>query len=162
MGCGRVCWWPGICRWELGSGDVATEGPFGVDVRDRRRAGVDRDAALASALARSGSCMRVVRSDLREVRFGRESTRWKSPSPFTDDGPDCASSESSQSDESSSSSMALSETPSSSSSSEPNTELYCAGRATATSSLNEAFFLLPVLVRLPDCRRLSDRLLRCM
>lgn len=142
----------------VGEGEVATDGPFGVVALDLRRAGVDRDAAFARALALSGSCIKVVSSDRREVRLGLESTRWKSSRSFTDDGPDCWSSESSQSEESSSSSMALSET-SSSSSSDPNTELYSAAFATATSSLNAVLFLLPSLVKLLGCLRLSEMLL---
>ena len=98
-----------------GSGEVATDGPFGVSLPDRRIAGVERDAAFASAFARSGSCIKVVRSDRRDVRFGLESCRWNISFSFTDDGP-LWSSESSQSDESSSSSIALSDTSSSSSS----------------------------------------------
>lgn len=46
MGCGRVGSWPGMGIRALGSGEVATDGPFGVLVRERRMAGVDRDAAF--------------------------------------------------------------------------------------------------------------------
>ena len=74
-----------ICA--LDSGEVATEGPFGVLLPDRCIAGVDRDAAFASAFARSGSCIRVVSSDRREVRFGLESTRWNISFSLTDEGP---------------------------------------------------------------------------
>lgn len=70
---GISCTGMGMCR--PGAGEVATDGPLGVEVRDRRSAGDDREAAFASALARSGSCINVVRSDRRETRFGRESTR---------------------------------------------------------------------------------------
>ena len=128
----------------LGSGDVATEGPFGDVVRDRRMAGVERDAAFCIAFARSGSCIKVVSNDRRVVRFGLESTRWNISFSLTEDGP-LWSSESSQSDESSSSSIALSDT-SSSSSSDSNTGLCSAARPTATSSLNEVCFLLPMLL----------------
>lgn len=103
------------CKCEPDSGDVARDGPLGVVVRDRRMAGVDRDAAFARALALSGSCMSVVSNDRRDVRFGLESTRWNRSFSLTEDGP-LPSSESSQSDESSSSSIALSEISSSSSS----------------------------------------------
>lgn len=61
--------------WIPDSGEVPTDGPFGVLRPDRRMCGVDREAAFASAFARSGSCMSVVRRDRLEVRFGRESTR---------------------------------------------------------------------------------------
>lgn len=77
----------GVGSCALGSGEVATDGPFGVFRPDRRMCGVERDAAFASAFARSGSCIKVVRSDRRDVRFGLESTRWKSSFSFTDDGP---------------------------------------------------------------------------
>ena len=116
---------------------------------------MERDAAFASAFARSGSCIKVVSSDRRDVRFGLESTRWKSSFSFTDDGP-LWSSESSQSEESSSSSIALSET-SSSSSSDSKTGLCVAALATATSSLKEVCFLLLELPKLLFGRlRLSD------
>lgn len=46
IGRGRVGSCPGMCICALGSGDVATDGPFGVLVRDRRMAGVDFDAAF--------------------------------------------------------------------------------------------------------------------
>ena len=78
IGLALVGSWPGSARRAPGSGEVASEGPFGVDVLDRRSMGVDFEAAFCSAFARSGSCMRVVRSDRREVKFGRESTRAKS------------------------------------------------------------------------------------
>lgn len=150
------------CKFEPVSGEVATEGPLGVVVLDLLIAGVERDAALASAFARSGSCISVVSSDRRDVRFGLESTRWKRSFSFTDDGP-LASSESSQSEESSSSSMALSDT-SSSSSSLSKTGLFLAAAALpiATSSLKEVCFLLPSLRRLLLLRRLSESTLRCM
>lgn len=146
----------GMWTWTPGCGDVAREGPLGVLVLDRRSAGVDRDAAFARALARSGSCIMVVSRDRRDVRFGLESTRWKSSLSLTEDGPLC-SSESSQSDESSSSSIALSEI-SSSSSSDSNTGLSLdAARPTATSSLNEVCFLFSSLPLLPfECFSLSD------
>ena len=65
-----------LCSSDCSSaGEVAIESPLGVEFRDRRIAGVDRDAAFASALARSGSCIKVVNKDRRDVRFGRESTR---------------------------------------------------------------------------------------
>jgi len=137
----RVASWFGCGgSWMVGCGEPGADGPLGVLVRDRRSAGVDLVAALAMAFARSGSCIIVVSSDRREVRFGRESTRWNISFSLTEDGPLC-SSESSQSDESSSSSMALSET-SSSSSSDSKTGL---SLATATSSLNDACFLLSSL-----------------
>ena len=101
--------WPGRVRCVPGSGDVAREGPLGVEERERRRAGEEREAAFWRALARSGSCMRVVRRERREVRFGRESTRWKRWCSAMEEGPLCCSSESSQSEESSSSSIADSE-----------------------------------------------------
>lgn len=83
--------------------------------------------------------------DLREVRFGRESTRWKYSFSFTDDGPLGSSESSHSSESSSSSSMALSETSSSSSSDSSNTGLCSAALPTATSSLKEVcFLLLPV------------------
>ena len=139
----------------FGSGEVATDGPFGVFRPDLRMCGVERDAALASAFARSGSCIKVVRSDRRDVRFGLESTRWKSSFSLTDDGP-LWSSESSQSEESSSSSIALSET-SSSSSSDSKTGLCVAALPTATSSLNDVCFLLLEALKLLFGRlRLSD------
>ena len=77
----------GISICALGSGEVAHEGPFGVLLPERRIAGVEREAAFASALARSGSCSWVVRSDRRDVRFGLESTRWNISFSFTEDGP---------------------------------------------------------------------------
>lgn len=137
------------------SGEVATDGPLGVAVRDRRIAGVDRDAAFASAFARSGSCIKVVKSERRDVRFGRESTRWNRSFSLTDE---CAliSSESSQSDESSSSSIALSDT-SSSSSSDSNTGLCSAARPIAISFLKDVCFLLLDPPRGPAGRfKLSD------
>jgi hypothetical protein len=75
MGFERDDSWMGACRCMLGTGEPATEGPLGVVVRDRRRAGVERDASLAIAFARSGSCMRVVSIERLEVRFACESTR---------------------------------------------------------------------------------------
>jgi hypothetical protein len=100
----------------LGTGEPATDGPLGVVLRDRLNAGTDRDASLAIAFARSGSCISVVSMERLEVKLACESTRWKSVSrSFTEEGP-LASSESSQSEESSSSSIALSEISSSSSS----------------------------------------------
>lgn len=91
------------------SGEAATEGPLGEDVRDRCNAGVERDAiaAFASAFALSFWCSIVVMRDLREVRFGLESTRWKNVLSSMLALP-LSSFESSQSDESSSSSIALS------------------------------------------------------
>ncbi len=148
---------PGTCSCALGSGEVATVGPFGVLRPDLRIAGVEREAALASAFARSGSCIRVVSSDRREVRFGRESTRWNSSRSFTEEDL-LWSSESSQSDESSSSSIALSDTSSSSSSDSSKTGLCSAARPTMTSSLNEVCFRLQLLLTwLPPRLRLSDR-----
>lgn len=115
IGLDRVVSWTGMAIGAPGSGDPGTDGPLGGVVRWRRSMGVDRDAAFCNAFARSGSCIKVVSNDLREVRFGRESTRWNMSFSLTEDGP-LWSSESSQSDESSSSSIALSETSSSSSS----------------------------------------------
>ena len=46
--------------------------------RERRRAGVDREAIFWKAAALSPSFMRVVRRDLRETRLGLELTRWNS------------------------------------------------------------------------------------
>lgn len=119
-------------------------------MRDRRRAGVDRDASFAKAFARSGSCISVVSIDRLEVRFACESTRWNMGSrSFTEEGP-LLSSESSQSDESSSSSIALSEI-SSSSSSDSKTGLWRdAALPMATSSLNDVCFLLSRFFKLSD------------
>ncbi len=97
------------CSW----GEVPSEGPLGVEVRERRMAGVDREASFWRASARSFSCIRLVRSDRREVRFGRESTRWNMSFSSALDRPSSVS-ESSQASSSSSSSIALSETSSSS------------------------------------------------
>lgn len=57
------------------SGEPATDGPLGEEVRDRCSAGVEREAAAVRAAARCGSWSAVVRSDRLEVRFGLESTR---------------------------------------------------------------------------------------
>lgn len=140
----------GAGSWGVGTGDPATEGPLGVVVRDRRSAGVDRDASFAMAFARSGSCIKVVSMDRLEVRFACESTRWNIGSrSLTEEGP-LLSSESSQSDESSSSSIALSEI-SSSSSSDSKTGLWRdAALPMATSSLNDVCFLLSRVFRLSD------------
>ena len=159
IGIARVAPWFALSICEPCSGEVATEGPFGVVFLDRRIAGVEREAALASARARSGSCMSVVSSDRRDVRFGLESTRWKSSFSLTDE---CALWSDSQSDESSSSSsIALSDTASSSSSSssDSNTGLCSAARPIATSSLNEVCFLPRPLRLLVGRLRLSDRTL---
>ena len=59
-------------RSEIGEswdGEGATEGPWGVVVLDRR-AGVDRDPALASAAARLGSQSRVERRERRDGSSG--------------------------------------------------------------------------------------------
>lgn len=99
MGFERVGSWMGAWSCTLGTGEPATEGPLGVVVRDRRSAGVEREASFAIALARSGSCISVVSIDLLDVRLACESTRWKRGSrSFTDEGP-LLSSESSQSEE---------------------------------------------------------------
>ena len=61
-----------------GSGEVATDGPFGELVLDRRIAGVERDAAFWSALVRSlgtSPARSIVMSERREVKLGLESTR---------------------------------------------------------------------------------------
>jgi hypothetical protein len=134
----------------LGTGEPATDGPLGVVLRDRLNAGTDRDASLAIAFARSGSCISVVSMERLEVKFACESTRWKSVSrSFTEEGP-LASSESSQSDESSSSSIALSEISSSSSSDSKTGLCRDAALPMATSSLNEVCFLLSRCFRLSD------------
>ena len=144
--------WMGACKCMLGTGEPATEGPLGVVVRDRRRAGVERDASLAIAFALSGSCMRVVSIERREVRFACESTRWNNgvSLSFTDEGPLLLSSESSQSEESSSSSIALSEISSSSSSDSKTGLCRDAARPMATSSLKEVCFLASRFFRLSD------------
>lgn len=164
MGCApRGISWIVVVMCDTESGEVATEGPFGVVVRDLRIAGVDRDAAFARALARSGSCISVVRSDLRDVRFGLDPTRWKRSLSLMEDGP-LPSSESSQSDESSSSSIALSDT-SSSSSSDSKTGLCRAAEAFAFDawSLNEVCFLeVSPPSRNDGFLRLSDSRLLCM
>lgn len=85
MGLAWVASCGGIGKCAPGSGEVATEGPFGVFRPDLRIAGVEREAAFASALARSGSCIRLVRSERREVRLGLESTRWKSSLSLTEE-----------------------------------------------------------------------------
>lgn len=100
-------------------GEGVAEGPLGEAPRERRRAGVDREAALARARARSGSCIKVVRRDRREVRLGCESTLRNMPLlSSVDELPLSPTSSSSQSDESSSSSITLSNASSSSSSSD--------------------------------------------
>ena len=68
--CGR------IIRPASSWGELPVEGPLGVVVRERRIAGEERDAAFWSACARSPWCIMVVSRDLRETRFGLESTRW--------------------------------------------------------------------------------------
>jgi hypothetical protein len=88
------------------SGEAATDGPCGDEVRDRCIAGVDFDAGFVRAAAPSFWQNMVVMRDRREVRLGRESTRWKKVFSSMLDFP-LLSIESSQSDESSSSSMAL-------------------------------------------------------
>jgi hypothetical protein len=150
MGFERDGSWMGAWSCMLGTGEPATDGPLGVVLRDRLNAGTERDASLAIAFARSGSCMSVVSIERLEVRLACESTRWNIVSrSFTEEGP-LASSESSQSDESSSSSMALSEI-SSSSSSDSKTGLWRdAALPMATSSLNEVCFLLSRCFRLSD------------
>ena len=46
MGLGREAWDRIIIRPLSSWGELPVEGPFGVDVRDRRMAGLDRDAAF--------------------------------------------------------------------------------------------------------------------
>ena len=135
----------------LGTGEPATDGPLGVVLRDRLYAGTERDASLAIAFARSGSCMSVVSMERLEVRFACESTRWNSVSrSLTEEGPLLLSSESSQSDESSSSSIALSEISSSSSSDSKTGLCRDAALPMATSSLKDVCFLLSRFFRLSD------------
>lgn len=115
MGLDRVMLGPRMVRVDSSSGDAATEGPLGDDVRDRCMAGIDRDATWARAAARCDWCIWSVSNERRDVKVGFESTRWKSCFSSTLDRP-LSVAESSQSDESSSSSsIALSETSSSSS-----------------------------------------------
>lgn len=57
MGLDRVILGPRMVRVGSSSGDAATEGPLGVDVRERCMAGVDRDAMLARAAARCDWCI---------------------------------------------------------------------------------------------------------
>lgn len=71
------------CSWDRNGSGISSSctgevpsGPFGDVVRERRIAGVDLDAAFCRAAARSFSCIILVSSERREVRFGRESTRW--------------------------------------------------------------------------------------
>lgn len=115
MGFDRGTSGPCMVRPGSSSGDAAIDGPLGDDVRDRCIAGVDLDAWFARAAARSGSCIKVVRRDRREVRFGLESTRWNNGCFSLSLDPPLSDAESSQSEESSSSSIALSEMSSSSS-----------------------------------------------
>lgn len=83
-------------------------GPLGDVVRDRRMAGEECEAAFCRARARSFSCIRLVRRDFLEVKFGLESsTRLNVGSRIAGELP--ASSSSSQSSSTSSSSMALPE-----------------------------------------------------
>lgn len=113
-----------LCIWERkasgtsSSGGDVPSGPLGDDVRERRMAGVDLDAAFCSAEARSFSCIKLVSSDRREVRCGRESTRWNISFSSIGGAASLASSSSSHSSStSSSSSIALSDCSSSSDSS---------------------------------------------
>ena len=142
MGFDRAMSGPRMVSVDSSSGDAARDGPLGDEVRDRWRAGVDLDAFMAKADARSVWWTMAVRSDRRDVRLGLESTRWNSCFSCISDSP-LSVAESSQSDESSSS-MALSET--SSSSSEYNAaSSSCVPSLmvlVATTSLNEVCFLL--------------------
>ena len=55
MGIGRLDCGPRIVRTlsvSSSSGDAGSDGPFGDEVRDRRKAGEDREAAFARAVAR--------------------------------------------------------------------------------------------------------------
>ena len=54
MGLDRGISGPRMVRVASSSGDAATEGPLGDEVRERCIAGVDLDAALARAAARCG------------------------------------------------------------------------------------------------------------
>lgn len=117
-------------------------GPLGDVVRDRRMAGVEREAAFCKANARSFSCIKLVKRDRLETRFGFESsTRLKVGSCIV--GGLLGSSSSSQSSSTSSSSIALPERSSSSSSSSvsSNTSSLSYGRSwivrVATSSLKD-------------------------
>lgn len=103
------------CAIDVGASACEFRGPFGEEVRERRIAGVDLDAAFCMAAARSFSCIMLVRSDRLETRFGFESTRWNISRSLTLDGMLCSSS-SSQSSSTSSSSIALLDCSSSSSS----------------------------------------------
>ena len=150
MGFEREPSWIGAWSCMLGTGEPATDGPFGVVLRERLKAGTEREASLAIAFARSGSCISVVSMERLEVRFACESTRWKRVSrSLTEEGP-LLSSESSQSDESSSSSIALSEISSSSSSDSKTGLCRDAALPMATSSLKEVCFLLSRFFRLSD------------
>ena len=139
---------PSIVTEESSFGDVPTEGPCGVEVLDRRSAGVDLEAIFAKAAALSGSFRRVVRSDLRETRLGFESTRWNNGalvvfSPLSDWSSSHSSSSSSSSSESSS--IALSSLSSSSSESSKTSSSSCDllfSVRDSISSLNESCFLL--------------------
>ncbi len=114
MGIGRDDWGPRMVRTlsASSSGDAGSDGPVGDEVRDRRKAGEDREAAFARAVARCGSCSCRVSIDRRDGRWAADSTRLNM---VVSSG--VASSSSEDSHSSPSSSMALSEVSSSSSSS---------------------------------------------
>lgn len=118
------------------------EGPFGEAARERRSAGVEREAAFAMARARSGSCIMVVSIDRRDVKLGCESTR-RNMLLFSsaDELPLSPTSSSSQSEESSSSSMTLSNASSSSSSSDSSNTGLSVMALSWMISLKEACFL---------------------
>ena len=98
------------------TGEVPS-GPFGDEVRERRIAGVDLDAAFCRAAARSFSCIMLVSNERRDVRCCRESTRWNISFSSIGGASLASSSSSHSSSTSSSSSIALSDCSSSSESS---------------------------------------------
>lgn len=107
------------CAIEVGGEEL--RGPLGEVVRERRIAGVEREAAFWSAAARSFSCIMLVSNDRRDTRFGLESTRENISRSLTLDDM-LWSSSSSQSSSTSSSSIALLDCSSSSSESSKTAE----------------------------------------
>ena len=116
MGIGRLDCGPRMVKtgsFSFSSDESGADGPLGDDVRDRRSAGEDREAALAKAVVRCGLCNCIVSMERRVVRLACDSTRWNR---FLSTGLACPLSESESSQAPSSSSIALSDASPSSSS----------------------------------------------
>ncbi len=146
IGFDRVILGGSIASPDSSSGDVPVDEPLDGGALERCKAVDDFDAIFANAVARLGWCIRVVRSDRRDVILGFESTLWNSCLSLAR-GSALSDTESSQSDpsssSSSSSSIALSRASSSSSDSKTSSSScdFWLMIRDSTSSLKEVCFL---------------------